>query len=65
MPLSGVARVVSLLYKREEGKRGMEELVHAEGIGKPLLALLSKRLSTGRVENWASRLDHHFSGLET
>lgn len=58
-PQWNIARVVSLLFKREEGKRSIEELVQAEGIGKPLLALLSKRLSTGRVESWTSRLDHH------
>ncbi len=59
-PQWNIARVVSLLYKREEDRRSIEELANAAGIGKSLSALLHKRLRTGQVESWADRLGGYF-----
>jgi len=56
-PKWSITNVTSLLHSRELGQRRLEELASASGIGKSLLALIHRRLSTGKVESWTSRLD--------
>lgn len=55
-PLWSIARLISVLYQRTGQSEELAEMVKIDELSKSWRDLAARRLSSGTVENWSSRL---------